>query len=255
MNTGGGGFYAENGMGTPGNQSASKTANRQQFLCPVTIRQILEAPEDGLKVGSLQVTMVSLLGIVVDVDVTSTNVKFTLSDDTGVIECQEWIETDESGDTRNVPNIMENAYYKVFGVIKSMQGHKRIMVFKVAPLEDLNDYSVFMGEVLNCNQYAQKMVEGTDVSVGSYFSNCFCLMIAVIKFFFFLQAPMPYKSENTNNFNNTNNVNNIASHNNDLFTPTQRAVLEAIKACQNPQIGWDKKDPTLRSKFPAKQIE
>lgn len=81
-------------MATPSGQSASKQAARQQFLCPLTVRQVLESPEDGMKVGSLTVNMVTLAGIVVDVDVTSTNVKFTLSDDTGTIECLEWIESE-----------------------------------------------------------------------------------------------------------------------------------------------------------------
>ena len=66
---------------------------------------------------------------------------------------------------------------------------------------------------------------------------------------------MPYQPVNTNNFNNTNNANNAASHNNDSFTPIQRAVLEAIKTCPDAQVGWDKKDSALRSKFPPKQIE
>lgn len=81
-------------MSTPSGQSTSKQAARQQFLAPLTVRQVLESPEDGMKVGSLTVNMVTLAGIVVDVDVTSTNVKFTLSDDTGTIECLEWLETE-----------------------------------------------------------------------------------------------------------------------------------------------------------------
>ena len=53
----GGGYFVGNEPTTP-NQSVS-SAIRQQFLCPVTVRQVLEAPEQGLKVGSLTATMVS----------------------------------------------------------------------------------------------------------------------------------------------------------------------------------------------------
>lgn len=60
---------------------------------------------------------------------------------------------------------MENAYYQVFGVIKSPQGRRRIMVFKVTPIEDFNNYTNFMAEVLSVNQYAQKVNQNNTVSI------------------------------------------------------------------------------------------
>lgn len=57
-------------------------------------------------------------------------------------------------------SLMEGNYYQVFGCIKSPQGKRRIMVFKVVPIEDFNMLTAFMAEVLSVNRYAEKMNAG-----------------------------------------------------------------------------------------------
>lgn len=51
---------------------------------------------------------------------------------------------------------MQNAYYQIYGTIKAPQGRKRIIVFKIKPIEDFNDYVAFMAEVVSFYQYSQK---------------------------------------------------------------------------------------------------
>lgn len=51
---------------------------------------------------------------------------------------------------------MENKYYHVYGCIKFPQGRRRIMVFKIVRVLNLNEITAFMLEVMSASDYAEK---------------------------------------------------------------------------------------------------
>ena len=48
---------------------------------------------------------------------------------------------------------MENTYVKVFGVLKTFEEKHTIMAHKVMPLEDLNELTAHLLEVVQCKLY------------------------------------------------------------------------------------------------------
>ncbi|EEB13625.1 Replication protein A 32 kDa subunit, putative [Pediculus humanus corporis] len=200
-----GGYFVGNEPTTP-NQSVS-SAIRQQFLCPVTVRQVLEAPEQGLKVGSLTATMVSLCGVVSNVEITSTTIKFSLTDDTGIIDCLEWLETQDNSKISKTTNLLENNYYHVYGCVKYPQGSRRIMVFKTVKVTDFNEITAFMLEVLSTNEYAEKTTKDSKVPATNAFGQ--------------------------NSFTSFN----ISTDDRNKLTPIQKAIMDAISGGQDMNQG------------------
>nr|CAD7269404.1 unnamed protein product [Timema shepardi] len=95
----------------PGMQSGTR---RAQNVVPVTIKQLLNSPEEGLKIGELDVHLVSALctsahynrvertvcvdvtvvGVIRSVVADSMKVTYLLDDDTGVISVHNWVDAD-----------------------------------------------------------------------------------------------------------------------------------------------------------------
>ncbi|KAL0273967.1 UNVERIFIED_CONTAM: hypothetical protein PYX00_006516 [Menopon gallinae] len=222
-NGGGGGYFNETDVTTPSGKSGSKLATRQQFLCPVTIRQILEAPEEGLQIGNFTASMVTLCGVVIAVKSSPTRITFSFSDDTGTIDCLEWLDVDENVQTKEEVNVVPNMYYQVFGCLKPINKVRKIMVFKIIPIENFNEYAAFLAEVICANQYAEKINQ---------------------------MPPTPMIQDNSSSISNNTSYNDHGT----AFTPVQQAILAEIKANKSPG-GWNKKESKLNNMFFKKQIE
>ncbi|KAK6616951.1 hypothetical protein RUM43_014921 [Polyplax serrata] len=219
----GGGFFGANEV-----ESSTVTAPRQQFMCPVTVRQVLDAPEKGLKVGPLTATMVSLCGIVSDIEGTSLTIKFCLSDDTGIIDCVEWIETNDRTVVRHATDLEQNKYYHIYGCIKFTQGEKKIMVFHLEKVRSLNEVTVFMLEVLSASEYALRSSEKEYKHQAA--ANAF----------------------DQSSFSNSAFNSGIQSTK-DKMTLIQRTILDAITGVQNP-VGWSRFDTKITKKYSEKEI-
>lgn len=147
-NESGGFFNADNSFGGGSPQVSKKgDQKRAQNIMPVTARQVLSCPDDGFKIGSLDVYLVTLVGIVRAVETTSVKITYTLEDNTGCIEGVHWIDgQDESGQAAH-PQVVENTYCRLSGTIRS-QGEKRyIMAFNIQQIEDFNEVTTHFLEV------------------------------------------------------------------------------------------------------------
>lgn len=171
-----GGYYNNTtNFDSPSTQQTSKgPANkRDQNVVPVTINQILTSADSGLKIGTQDITLVTICGIITRMQVASMKVTYVISDDTGSIEAHLWVEADD--DQNSVPVIVENTYCRVYGSVRTQQGKKHIMIFKIMPLESLNDLTVHMLEIVHANTMAAavKKVETTNgMNTGdSHLSN------------------------------------------------------------------------------------
>merc|ERR1711860_268698 len=91
-----GGFYeSTQGAQTPG--GGEKKRQRAQNLVAVSIRNILDSGDDGLKVEGLEVGMVTIMGQVLAIDHADTKTTITIEDNSGSIEAVQW--NDENTDT------------------------------------------------------------------------------------------------------------------------------------------------------------
>merc|ERR1712088_1137526 len=82
-----GGFMDSTQSQTPGGGKDKKRSNN---LVPVTIRNIKDADDEGLKVEGLDVGQLTVVGKILKIEHKETNTSFTIEDDSGEIEVIYW---------------------------------------------------------------------------------------------------------------------------------------------------------------------
>lgn len=127
-----------------------KFANRHDNVVPCTVAQIHMMGQDTLTVGSLEVQYVSLVGLVTSVDQQSTRVNFHLDDRTGP-PIEGLIFAQEEEQQRVLHHLVEGSYVRAVGPVRSMEGKRQLKAFKVFPVNDLNELTLHLAEVLHAN--------------------------------------------------------------------------------------------------------
>jgi len=109
----------------------------------VTVKQTTESSQSGgeksgIVINGVELTNVSLVGLVCDKDVSKvTEVRFSLDDGTGTIDCKRWV--NESFDAREMESVRDGTYVRLNGHLKTFQGKKQLLVFSVRPIMDFNE--------------------------------------------------------------------------------------------------------------------
>lgn len=123
-----GGFSSTQSADTPG--GGEKKRARAQNLVPVHIKEITEAPEDGLTVEGRPVGMMEFVGTVNSVDIAASKTTYTVDDGTGTVPAVHWTDGEKSVASDEI--IEEGMQVRVIGVMRSTKGEKHIMAFRVA---------------------------------------------------------------------------------------------------------------------------
>lgn len=162
---GGGGFMDTSAnFGTPGGEE--KKARRSQNLVPITIKQIQQSPEDTVTVAGMEVHMVQIVGLIRSVDVTSTKITYSISDSTGAIDAVQWLESDNEDDNDSRAALMENTYCRLAGSVRSHQGKRNLMIFKISPVTDLNRITTHILQVMHTQLKLENVSKMQDSSMG-----------------------------------------------------------------------------------------
>lgn len=168
-NSGGGGFDGGFGGGNDGgfmstqSQFASPTgqvekkARRSQNLIPMTLRSIINSPDETLRVSNTEVHMLTVVGLIRAVDVTSTKITYSIDDTTAVMEAVQWVESDQENKDNFSKPMMEMTYCQVFGSVRSQGGKRYIMIFRIMPVEDLNVITTHILEVMHTGLKLQQI--------------------------------------------------------------------------------------------------
>ena len=119
--------------GTQANTPGGEKRKRAQNLCPIKINDIQLAEEDGIKIEGREIGMVSVIGQVKTVEQTATKTVYTVEDNSGSIEAVHWTDADASDGIAS--GVSEGMNGRFIGSVRSQQGKKHIMVFKVLPVE------------------------------------------------------------------------------------------------------------------------
>lgn len=109
------------------------------------IKQILNSPDSGVSLYGMTFGIVTVVGIVREIDHSSTKITFKLEDHTGQIDAHLWL---EEGDTASIPPMVLNTYARVNGSVRNQGGTKTIMIFKIEPLESINGLTTHLLEFL-----------------------------------------------------------------------------------------------------------
>lgn len=134
-------------QGTP----QRKQNARRDNIVPCTVAQIhsMGEGEDHLTVGSLEVQYVTLVGVVVSVEQRSTKVAFSLDDRTGPPLEGEIVTSESDEQSRILSQLVEGAYVRVLGSIRSFEGRRILKTFKAFGLTDLNELTMHLAEVVH----------------------------------------------------------------------------------------------------------
>uniref|UniRef100_A0A7S3GU06 Replication protein A C-terminal domain-containing protein n=1 Tax=Spumella elongata TaxID=89044 RepID=A0A7S3GU06_9STRA len=142
-----GGNYGMDGGGAGGfmggepevKSSEKKKVGDRQSLIPVTIKQIQSADRQGDQyiVDGREIHTVQLVGTFSGLEEHSTNILFRLNDGTGLLECRQWIDK-ESLKHKKVAGLKPGSMVRVVGNIRDYEGSKHILVFEIFAVEDFN---------------------------------------------------------------------------------------------------------------------
>lgn len=156
----GGGGYTQSpgGFGSPSaSQGEKKGRMRAQHIIPCTVSQIKNAvqSEDVFRVGEVEVAQVTIVGIIRSMDKSMTNIQYIVDDMTAApMDVKQWVDTeDPSVDSTVIP---PGTYVKVSGNLRSFQNNRSLVAFRVRPLEDMNEITSHMLEVVQAHMALSK---------------------------------------------------------------------------------------------------
>ncbi|KAH8269346.1 hypothetical protein KR018_005964, partial [Drosophila ironensis] len=144
--------------------AGAASSQKGEGIAPLVIKQIVDAPEGNIEMFGMQYAMACVVGIVRNVETSSTKITYTLEDHSGRIDAHYWL---EEGDALKAPEVMVNNYVKVYGTTRSQAGQKTLMVFKLLPVLDPNEVCTHLLEALNARYKAEDYQSKGGASEGA----------------------------------------------------------------------------------------
>ncbi|XP_008275611.1 replication protein A 32 kDa subunit [Stegastes partitus] len=164
------GGYSESGMAggytqSPGGFASpslsqggeKKGRTRATQIVPCTVSQLMSASQadEAFRVGDVEVTQVTIVGIIRSTDKSMTNIQYKVDDMTGApMDVKQWVDTEDPGVDSSV--LPPGTYVKVSGNLRSFQNHRSVVAFSVRPLEDMNEITSHMLEVVQAHMVLGK---------------------------------------------------------------------------------------------------
>lgn len=164
-----GGFLGQSQLGTPGGTQGTpgggEKRKRAQNLVPVKINEVLMANEDGLKIEHMDVGMVDIVGKIESVEQTATKTVYVVKDSTGSIDAVHWTDNDAGFDEGT--NVSEGMSARIIGAVRSQQGKKHIMVYRISPVESKEEADSHELECLYVKLKLRQLKEKENRSIGA----------------------------------------------------------------------------------------
>ncbi|XP_062467427.1 replication protein A 32 kDa subunit [Pezoporus occidentalis] len=155
-----GGFSspAGGGFSSPaGSQVEKKQRLRSQNIVPCTVSQLLAAEqvEETFRIGDVEIAQVTIVGIIRHAEKAPTNILYKVDDMTAApMDVRQWVDTDEVGSENVV--VPPGTYVKVAGHLRSFQNKKSLVAFKIMPLENMNEFTTHMVEIVNAHMILRR---------------------------------------------------------------------------------------------------
>lgn len=127
--------------------------------------------EGNFEMWGMGFGMVTMVAIVRGIETSSTKITYTLEDFTGRIDAHYWL---EEGTSLNNPDVMEGAYARVYGTVKTTGGKKTVMIFKLYAVNDPNEVNTHILEVLTARYKAEEYARhggSAPIAEGSGFTD------------------------------------------------------------------------------------
>ncbi|XP_074832264.1 replication protein A 32 kDa subunit isoform X1 [Carettochelys insculpta] len=169
---GGGYTQSPGGFGSPtATQGEKKQRSRSQNIVPCTVSQLLAAEQvdETFKIREVEISQVVIIGIIRQAEKAPTNILYKVDDMTAALmDVRQWVDTDEAG-TENVV-VPPGTYVKVAGHLRSFQNKRSLVAFKIMPLEDMNEFTTHLLEVVSAHMSLRKNMTAPKIpqSRGSF---------------------------------------------------------------------------------------
>ncbi|XP_020509706.1 replication protein A 32 kDa subunit isoform X2 [Labrus bergylta] len=148
------GGFASPSLSQGGDKKGRTRANQ---IIPCTVSQLMSAAQadEAFRVGDVEVAQVTIVGVIRSTDKSMTNIQYKVDDMTGApMDVKQWVDTeDPSVDSTVLP---PGTYVKVSGNLRSFQNHRSVVAFGVRPLEDMNEITSHMLEVVQAHMALNK---------------------------------------------------------------------------------------------------
>ncbi|XP_005925645.1 replication protein A 32 kDa subunit isoform X1 [Haplochromis burtoni] len=148
------GGFASPALSQGGEKKGRTRANQ---IIPCTVSQLMSASQadESFRVGDVDVAQVTIVGVIRSTDKSMTNIQYKVDDMTGApMDVKQWVDTeDQSVDSTVLP---PGTYVKVSGNLRSFQNHRSVVAFSVRPLEDMNEITSHMLEVVQAHMALSK---------------------------------------------------------------------------------------------------
>ncbi|NWR92537.1 RFA2 protein, partial [Furnarius figulus] len=161
----GGYVQSPGGFGSPAGAQAKKVGRaggRFQNIVPCTVSQVLAAEQDAetFRLYDVEISQVSVVGIVRHAEKAPTNIVYKVDDMTAApLDVRQWVDTDETGGENVV--VPPGTYVKVIGQLRSFQNTKCLVAFKIVPLENMNEFTTHILEIVNAHMILRKNLMST----------------------------------------------------------------------------------------------
>ncbi|XP_019948319.1 replication protein A 32 kDa subunit isoform X2 [Paralichthys olivaceus] len=156
---GGGYTQSPGGFASPslsqGGEKKGRTRANQ--IIPCTVSQLMSASQadESFRVGDVEVAQVTFVGVIRSTDKSMTNIQYKVDDMTGApMDVKQWVDTEDAGVDSTV--LPPGTYVKVSGNLRSFQNHRSVVAFSVRPLEDMNEITSHMLEVVQAHMALSK---------------------------------------------------------------------------------------------------
>lgn len=205
------GGFASPALSQGGEKKGRARANQ---IIPCTVSQLMVASQadEAFKVGDVEVAQVTIVGIIRSTDKSMTNIQYKVDDMTGApMDVKQWVDTeDPSMDSTVLP---PGTYVKVSGNLRSFQNHRSVVAFSVRPLEDMNEITSHMLEVVQAHMALGRPQSG---SGGGTSGNVATMSRTVME-------------TTSGGYAGANDMANNG------LSPNQNQVLSLIRSCPDPQ--------------------
>ncbi|XP_056300129.1 replication protein A 32 kDa subunit [Pseudoliparis swirei] len=129
-----------------------KGRTRATQIIPCTVSQLMSASQfdEAFKVGDVEVSQVTIVGIIRSIEKSMTNIQYKVDDMTSApMDVKQWVDTEDPGVDSSV--LPPGTYVKISGNMRSFQNHRSVVAFGVRPLEDMNEITSHMLEVVQAH--------------------------------------------------------------------------------------------------------
>ncbi|NP_001316308.1 replication protein A 32 kDa subunit [Kryptolebias marmoratus] len=144
-----------------------KGRTRATQIIPCTVSQLMSASQadEAFRVGDVEVSQITIVGIIRSTDKSMTNIQYKVDDMTGApMDVKQWVDLEDPGVDSTV--LPPGTYVRVSGNLRSFQNHRSVVAFSVRPLEDMNEITSHMLEVVQAHMVLGKSQSTPGVDGG-----------------------------------------------------------------------------------------